>query len=73
MSSDKYDKLLASKKVENIEEELRQFDLNLKYGPCIDLTRMERFKRAEKFGLDPPKHIRIYLEQNPESVLKNAF
>ncbi len=67
-------KLLESKKLETIDvmEELRQFDMNLKYGPCIDMTRLERFERAEKFGLNPPAYIRKYLEKYPTSNLKEA-
>ena len=41
-------------------EELRQFDMILKYGPCIDMTRLERFERAVKFGLNPPAYIRKF-------------
>ncbi|KAK6967937.1 DNA polymerase delta subunit 4 [Biomphalaria glabrata] len=33
---------------------LKSFDLTLEYGPCIGITRMERWKRAEKHGLNPP-------------------
>ncbi|XP_071441804.1 DNA polymerase delta subunit 4-like [Hetaerina americana] len=37
---------------------LRQFDLSWEYGPCINSTRLERWDRANKLGLNPPKTIR---------------
>ncbi|GAB6024042.1 DNA polymerase delta subunit 4 [Chamberlinius hualienensis] len=41
---------------------LREFDLNLEYGPCIGITRMERWNRAQKLGLDPPLNVRQLIE-----------
>ena len=35
------------------EQILRQFDLASKYGPCLDMTRLERWERA--FQLVPFK------------------
>lgn len=43
------------------ERELRAFDLNSKYGPCIGLTRLERWERAKNFGLDPPARVKEML------------
>ncbi|XP_027347836.1 uncharacterized protein LOC113859222 [Abrus precatorius] len=39
------------------EEVLRQFDLNMAYGPCVGMTRLERWERARKLGLNPPQEI----------------
>lgn len=36
------------------EEEAAIFDWNMKFGPCIGLTRSERWNRAKKLGLNPP-------------------
>ncbi|ORY85721.1 DNA polymerase delta, subunit 4-domain-containing protein [Protomyces lactucae-debilis] len=33
---------------------LRDFDLSGRYGPCVGISRLERFERAEKMGLNPP-------------------
>lgn len=41
---------------------LRQFDMNSAYGPCLGMTRMERWERARKFGLNPPKDIETLLK-----------
>ena len=44
-------------KLEDDLHELKTFDLTMKYGPCIGLTRLERFDRAEAHGLSPPKKV----------------
>ncbi|KAM5577517.1 hypothetical protein ABKV19_008050 [Rosa sericea] len=46
------------------EEVLRQFDLNTAYGPCFGITRLARWERACKLGMDPPKEV--------ESLLKSG-
>ncbi|KAF9330990.1 hypothetical protein BG006_006108 [Podila minutissima] len=40
------------------EKVLRQFDLTSKYGPCTDITRLERWERASLLGLNPPQEIK---------------
>ena len=32
------------------------------YGPFKGITRIERFERAERFNLDPPKYILDYIK-----------
>jgi DNA polymerase delta subunit 4 len=34
---------------------------NSKFGPCIGMTRLERWERAEKLGLAPPPAVRELL------------
>ncbi|KAF9309735.1 hypothetical protein BG003_009426 [Podila horticola] len=46
------------------EKILRQFDLSSKYGPCTDMTRMERWERAFTLGLNPPQHIKDTLSEH---------
>lgn len=36
---------------------LRQFDMNMAYGPCLGIPRLARWERAQKLGLNPPKEI----------------
>ncbi|KAG0497242.1 hypothetical protein HPP92_001933 [Vanilla planifolia] len=43
------------------EEKLRQFDMDMKYGPCVGLTRLERWERADSMELNPPPEIRDVL------------
>ncbi|XP_033747520.1 DNA polymerase delta subunit 4-like [Pecten maximus] len=37
---------------------LREFDMNLEFGPCIGITRLERWERAHKHGLQPPPEVK---------------
>ncbi|PWZ15119.1 DNA polymerase delta subunit 4 [Zea mays] len=43
------------------EEQLRQFDVDMKFGPCIGVTRLQRWERASAMGLQPPAHLRDLL------------
>ncbi|KAM0916517.1 hypothetical protein ACQ4PT_010133 [Festuca glaucescens] len=43
------------------EEQLRQFDLDMKFGPCIGVNRLQRWERASSMGLQPPPHLRDLL------------
>ena len=36
------------------EKILRHFDLCSEYGPCIGITRLHRWKRAQSMSLNPP-------------------
>ncbi|KAI0259426.1 DNA polymerase delta, subunit 4-domain-containing protein [Gloeopeniophorella convolvens] len=40
---------------------LRVFDLSYEYGPCIGVTRIERWERAAALGLNPPPEVRDIL------------
>lgn len=40
-----------------IEVILRVFDCTDSYGPVSNLTRIERFERAERMGLGPSKEV----------------
>ena len=48
------------------EEALKQFDVDLKYGPCIGLTRAERWERAKELGLDPPFYVMQIIHDHPD-------
>jgi hypothetical protein len=39
------------------QKELCKFDLTFKYGPCVGLSRAERWMRAQELGLEPPAHV----------------
>ncbi|XP_026401821.1 uncharacterized protein LOC113297541 isoform X2 [Papaver somniferum] len=47
----------------DLKEILRQFDMNMKYGPCIGMTRLARWERAKNLGMNPPKEIETCLRQ----------
>ncbi|GAA6058346.1 hypothetical protein JCM3770_005843, partial [Rhodotorula araucariae] len=43
--------------MDDIEIILRVFDADEEYGPCSRISRLERFERAEKLGLNPDPEI----------------
>eukprot|EP00891_Asterochloris_glomerata_P006706 jgi/Astpho2/6706/e_gw1.00102.62.1_t len=36
---------------------LRAFDLTSSFGPCTGMSRRERWQRADKLGLQPPREV----------------
>lgn len=40
---------------------LRFFDVSYQYGPCIGVTRLQRWERAQALGLNPPEVIKQLL------------
>jgi DNA polymerase delta subunit 4 len=38
---------------------LRVFDLSYEYGPCIGVTRLQRWERANALGLNPPSEVHV--------------
>lgn len=56
---------------DDVEEILRQFDMNMAYGPCLGITRLERFERSSRLGLNPPMDVKNLLERvggNPDAL-----
>ena len=43
---------------------LKKFDLDMSYGPCVGMTRLYRWRRAHKLGLNPPNIIKQLLTQD---------
>merc|ERR1711998_814285 len=58
-SSQAFDDQVLDKKSQQI---LHEFDLAMKYGPCVGLTRTERWDRAHKLGMNPPENVKQMLE-----------
>jgi len=52
----------ASLADEEEAEILRAFDHAEKFGPCVGITRLVRWLRAERHGLDPPARVKEILE-----------
>jgi DNA polymerase delta subunit 4 len=40
-----------------VQQILRVFDNSYDYGPCLGMTRLKRWERAESLGLNPPKEV----------------
>ncbi|KDO48049.1 hypothetical protein CISIN_1g035467mg [Citrus sinensis] len=36
--------------------------MNMAYGPCIGMSRLARWERAYRLGLNPPKEIEVLLK-----------
>lgn len=51
------ERILSDLDREQIINELKQFDMTSKYGPCVGISRRLRWERAEKLGKKPPKHV----------------
>ncbi|KKY17411.1 putative dna polymerase delta subunit [Phaeomoniella chlamydospora] len=49
------------------EKILRHFDLSSQYGPCIGISRLKRWKRAESLGLSPPVEVLAVLMKEEEA------
>ncbi|XP_028396560.1 DNA polymerase delta subunit 4-like [Dendronephthya gigantea] len=44
---------------------LRNFDLRCEFGPCIGISRLERWTRAETYDLNPPEEVKKIIEEHP--------
>ncbi|PCH36398.1 hypothetical protein WOLCODRAFT_140394, partial [Wolfiporia cocos MD-104 SS10] len=44
-----------------IDHILRSFDLSYEYGPCVGVSRLARWERAEALGLNPPAEVKEIL------------
>ena len=56
-----------------VETKLRAFDLETKFGPCLGITRMERWERAQRLGKKPPAEVKALLEENHERYQKSIW
>lgn len=59
--------------LEQLEQRLRsEFDLETKYGPVVGLSRLGRWERAVRLGLDPPRWVRDTIVQHGTESDLNA-
>ncbi|PWZ01469.1 hypothetical protein BCV70DRAFT_210682 [Testicularia cyperi] len=58
-----------------VEQMLRVFDLDPSYGPCMGLSRLERWHRAHDLELNPPQEIFDILNtrQGVQTYATNIF
>ncbi|XP_076829958.1 DNA polymerase delta subunit 4 [Brachyhypopomus gauderio] len=42
-------------------QELKNFDLDWRFGPCTGISRLQRWERAALHGLNPPQQIKDIL------------
>jgi DNA polymerase delta subunit 4 len=55
-----------------IHQILRLFDMSYEYGPCVGMSRIERWERAASLGLNPPDEVRNIL-LTKEGVEKDEY
>ena len=61
------------KELEELEQRLRsEFDLETKYGPVVGLSRLGRWERAVRLGLEPPRWVRDTIVQHGTESDLNA-
>mmetsp|Transcript_14332 Transcript_14332/g.40939 ORF Transcript_14332/g.40939 Transcript_14332/m.40939 type:complete len:109 (-) Transcript_14332:23-349(-) len=61
------------KELEQLEQRLRsEFDLETKYGPVVGLSRLGRWERAVRLGLEPPRWVRDTIVQHGTESDLNA-
>ncbi|CAO2176361.1 unnamed protein product [Urochloa humidicola] len=48
------DERKRQEQAEERERAAREFDMDMRYGPCLGLTRGQRLRRATALGLAPP-------------------
>ncbi|KAJ2892269.1 uncharacterized protein MKZ38_010060 [Zalerion maritima] len=67
VESERLSKRVHQEDLDISEKVLRYFDVCSHYGPCIGLTRLRRWQRAEKLGLKPPIEVLAVLLKDQES------
>ena len=60
--ADEVGKFITNSTDDSLNEILRQFDLDMNYGPCLGLTRLHRWERAKRLNLNPPLVVKQILE-----------
>ncbi|KAJ2961850.1 hypothetical protein NQZ79_g2900 [Umbelopsis isabellina] len=67
---------IHQKGVSKDDKVLRAFDLNYAYGSCVGISRLERWQRAFKLGLEPPQEVKTLLvgkNADKEDVKESLF
>jgi len=53
--------------VDSEDQILKAFDMDIKFGGCMGISRLNRWKRARKFNLDPPEAVKKILDKYDET------
>ncbi|KAI9338051.1 DNA polymerase delta, subunit 4-domain-containing protein [Pilaira anomala] len=60
--------------LDETDKMLRHFDLDYTYGPCVGLSRIDRWDRADALGLSPPQSVRnSLLKDKTKFYQENVF
>ena len=58
---------------EHVMARLKQFDLDIEFGPCTGVTRQERYDRAISLGKQPDPHIESWLQQYGHGINQHLW
>ncbi len=42
---------------------LQDFDADYRFGPCVGIPREQRWKNADRLGLNPPRDVPYWIKQ----------
>ncbi|KAN0084859.1 DNA polymerase delta, subunit 4 domain containing protein [Elaphomyces granulatus] len=59
--------------LDTYEKILRHFDLSSQYGPCVGISRLSRWRRAQMLSLDPPIEVLAVLLKEDGDVNPRAY
>jgi len=59
--------------LDTYENILRHFDLSSQYGPCVGISRLSRWRRAQMLSLDPPIEVLAVLLKEDDAVKPRAY
>ncbi|KAI0428125.1 DNA polymerase delta, subunit 4-domain-containing protein [Xylaria sp. FL1042] len=70
IESERRTKRLHQEDLSLAEKILRYWDVSSQYGPCVGVTRLKRWQRADKLGLNPPVEVLAVLMREEEKGVK---
>ncbi|KAI1126860.1 DNA polymerase delta, subunit 4-domain-containing protein [Nemania abortiva] len=63
IENDRRTKRLHQNELSLAEKILRYWDVSSQYGPCVGITRLKRWQRADRLGLNPPIEVLAVMMQ----------
>ncbi|KAI1328562.1 hypothetical protein F5Y16DRAFT_368731 [Xylariaceae sp. FL0255] len=72
LESERMTKRMHQQDLSLSEKILRYWDVSSQYGPCVGITRMKRWQRADRLGLNPPLEVLAVLLQEDTKGTEKA-
>ncbi|KAK8134418.1 DNA polymerase delta [Apiospora sp. TS-2023a] len=72
LEGERISKRVHQEDLSQAEKVLRYFDVSSQYGPCVGISRMRRWQRADKLGLNPPPEVLAVLLKEEEQGTKGV-
>ncbi|KAI0541740.1 DNA polymerase delta, subunit 4-domain-containing protein [Xylaria digitata] len=66
IESERRTKRLHQEELNLAEKVLRYWDVSSQYGPCVGMSRLKRWQRADRLGLNPPVEVLAVLMREEE-------